>query len=68
MCIFVGYPQGKKGWKVYDIETGDIFVSRDVVFHEDVYPLATSGATKNSFESLKQPARWEISAKQELFA
>ena len=35
-CIFVGYPHGKKGWKVYDIESGEIFVSRDAIFHEDV--------------------------------
>ena len=22
-CIFVSYPQGKKGWKLYDLETRD---------------------------------------------
>ncbi|XP_021744832.1 uncharacterized protein LOC110710799 [Chenopodium quinoa] len=38
-CVFVGYPHGKKGWKVYDLETGDIFVSRDVKFHEDEFPF-----------------------------
>jgi len=37
-CIFVGYPFGKKGWKVYDTETGEIFVSRDVIFHEELFP------------------------------
>ena len=39
-CIFVGYPHGKKGWKVYDMETGEIFVSRDVIFHEETHPYA----------------------------
>ena len=39
-CIFFGYPYGKKGWKVNDLETGEIFVSRDVIFHEGVYPFA----------------------------
>ena len=29
----VGYPRGKKGWKLYDLETGDYFVSRDVHFY-----------------------------------
>ena len=38
-CIFVGYPHGKKGWKVYDLETGNIFVSRDVVFNEMCFPF-----------------------------
>jgi len=33
-CIFIGYPYGKKGWKVYDVETGDVFISRDVIFRK----------------------------------
>jgi len=37
-CIFVGNPFWKKRWKVYDIETGEIFVSRDVIFHEEMFP------------------------------
>ena len=39
-CIFVGYPYRKKGWRLYDLERQDFFVSRDVVFSEDVFPLA----------------------------
>lgn len=37
-CMFLGYPFGKKGWRVYDLETNKFFVSRDVVFKEDVFP------------------------------
>ena len=33
-CIFVGYPFGKKGWRLYDLESGEYFVSRDVIFVE----------------------------------
>ncbi|CAH9101367.1 unnamed protein product [Cuscuta europaea] len=40
--VFLGYPHGKKGWKLYDWETGEIFVSRDVQFHEDVFPFMPS--------------------------
>lgn len=39
-CVFVGYPHGKKGWKLYDLDTGDIFVSRDVRFYEDEFPFS----------------------------
>ena len=39
-CVFVGYPHAKKWWKVYDLETGDIFVSRDVIFDEHQFPFA----------------------------
>ncbi|KAG7551787.1 Reverse transcriptase RNA-dependent DNA polymerase [Arabidopsis thaliana x Arabidopsis arenosa] len=38
-CIFMGYPFGKKGWKVYDMETNEFLVSRDVVFQENVFPF-----------------------------
>ncbi|GAA0160017.1 hypothetical protein LIER_16666 [Lithospermum erythrorhizon] len=38
-CIFVGYSFGKKGWKVFNMETPDFFVSRDVKFVENVFPF-----------------------------
>lgn len=38
-CVFVGYPYAKKGWTLYDLDTQDIFVSRDVTFVEDVFPF-----------------------------
>ena len=38
-CIFIGYPHAKKGWKLYDIETGVVFISRDVVFDETHFPF-----------------------------
>ena len=40
-CVFVGYPYGKKGWRLYDLEKQDFIVSRDVVFLEDFFPLPT---------------------------
>lgn len=39
--VFLGYTYGKKGWRVYDSETGLISVSRDVVFSEKKFPFAT---------------------------
>ena len=39
-CIFLGYPFRKKGWHLFDLETGDYFQSRDVQFFEDIFPLA----------------------------
>ncbi|GAA0149435.1 transmembrane signal receptor [Lithospermum erythrorhizon] len=40
-CVFLGYPFGKKGWKVYNLDTKELFVSRDVQFAESVFPFAT---------------------------
>ncbi|KAA8515038.1 hypothetical protein F0562_018176 [Nyssa sinensis] len=44
-CVFVGYPFGKKGWRLYDLENGEYFVSRDVVFIETNFPYANENVT-----------------------
>ncbi|KAJ0568794.1 putative RNA-directed DNA polymerase [Helianthus annuus] len=36
--IFLGYPYGTKGYKVFDIKNKKMVVSRDVKFVEDVFP------------------------------
>jgi hypothetical protein len=36
-CIFLGYPVGQKAYKLYDLDTHQIFTSRDVVFHETIF-------------------------------
>jgi len=33
----VGYPFGKKAWKLYDLEMSEFFESRDVVFYEHIF-------------------------------
>lgn len=38
-CMFVGCPYGKKGWRSFDFEKNDFFVSRDVIFFEEEFPL-----------------------------
>jgi hypothetical protein len=37
-CVFLGYPTGQKGYKLLDLESHKIFVSRDVRFHENIFP------------------------------
>ncbi|GAA0185436.1 transmembrane signal receptor [Lithospermum erythrorhizon] len=38
-CVFIGYPFGKKAYKIYDLTTQTVFTSRDVIFHENWYPI-----------------------------
>ena len=38
-CVFIGYPMGMKSYKLYDIQTNQFFMSRDVIFHENIFPL-----------------------------
>ncbi|XP_074265536.1 uncharacterized protein LOC141587974 [Silene latifolia] len=40
--IFLGYPHSKKGWKVYDLKERRVFVSRDVILYEHVFPYLVS--------------------------
>lgn len=46
-CVFVGYPFGKKGWKLYDMETEEFLVSRDVVFDESIFPYEEKKAVES---------------------
>lgn len=39
-CVFLGYPRGYKGYKLLDLETNKFFISRNVVFNEEIFPCA----------------------------
>ncbi|PKI76050.1 hypothetical protein CRG98_003600 [Punica granatum] len=41
-CIFIGYPHGKKGWRLYNLKDRHIFVSRDIQFCKMIFP-STAG-------------------------
>uniref|UniRef100_A0A8R7Q7D9 Integrase catalytic domain-containing protein n=1 Tax=Triticum urartu TaxID=4572 RepID=A0A8R7Q7D9_TRIUA len=40
-CTFLGYSNLHKGFKCLDISTGRVYISRDVVFDENVFPFST---------------------------
>ena len=37
-CVFLGYPQSHKGYKLLNLTNNSIFVSRDVRFYENIFP------------------------------
>ena len=41
-CIFIGYPVGQKAYKLFNISTRKIFTNKDVHFHENHFPYASS--------------------------
>ena len=47
-AFFWGCPFGIKGWKVIDLETQEIFISRDVVYYENIFPFKKLENTENS--------------------
>ena len=38
-CVFLGYPYGQKAYKLLDLTSKQIFTSRDVKFHEHIFPF-----------------------------
>jgi hypothetical protein len=45
VAAFIGYPAGYKGYKLLDLTTHKIFISRDVQFYETIFPLKGSTET-----------------------
>lgn len=39
-CAFLGYSSLHKGYKCLDISTGCVYISRDVIFDENIFPFA----------------------------
>ncbi|CAN1826383.1 Retrovirus-related Pol polyprotein from transposon RE1 [Linum perenne] len=37
--IHIGLAPGIKGYKIFDLHTKQVFVSRDVIFHENIFPF-----------------------------
>jgi histone deacetylase 1/2 len=40
-CVFLGYSNLHKGYKCLDISIGRLYISRDIVFDETVFPFAS---------------------------
>jgi hypothetical protein len=49
-CVFLGYSSHHKGYKCLDMESGRVYISRDVVFDEAKFPFAT-----NPSSNVEQP-------------
>ena len=41
-CVFLGYPFNVKDYKVLNLHTRKITISRDVIFHESIFPFSPS--------------------------
>ncbi|KAI0494798.1 hypothetical protein KFK09_024941 [Dendrobium nobile] len=40
-CIFLGYSSAHKGYRCYNLTDHKIYISRHVVFHEEIFPYQT---------------------------
>lgn len=55
--VFIGYPNGQKGYKTYDIERKETHVSRDVIFFENKFPF--KNWEKQVLKHLDPTTTWE---------
>lgn len=61
-CTFIGYPAGHKGYKVLDVKTKKIIISRDLVFHEQHFPFHFQQKVAHSPPSFFLPTYTEINS------
>ena len=54
-CVFLGYPFGVKGYKLLDLFTKRIFISRDVIFHETIFPFVSDPYSSSSHSNIPLP-------------
>ncbi|KAJ4774690.1 Gag/pol [Rhynchospora pubera] len=50
-CVFLGYAMSQKGYRCLHIQSGRIFVSRHVIFNEQVYPFQSESAQSHTTPS-----------------
>nr|GEU89828.1 retrovirus-related Pol polyprotein from transposon TNT 1-94 [Tanacetum cinerariifolium] len=58
--VLIGYPPGQKWHKLYSLETHEMFCSRDVIFHETVFPFKKDTPVKEPCLSTQQ---WPITVR-----
>ena len=51
-CIFLGYPHDVKGYKLLNLTTHQYLISKDVVFHENVFPFQSTTSHVSDFSSV----------------
>lgn len=44
-CVFISYPVGCKGYKLLDLESNSIHVTRNVIFHGTIFPFGKGDST-----------------------
>jgi hypothetical protein len=60
--VFIGYPEGSKGWRLYDPSNGKIWDSFDIRFDEHIFPMKSSNKVQYMLPEYKNEG--DISASE----
>jgi len=60
-CVFLGYKYGTKGYVLYDLHSKSIFVTKNVIFHENIFLYSSSLTSDNSIASIDDSHNCDIS-------
>ena len=55
-CVFLGYSLMHKGYKCFHIPTGRLYISRDVLFEESIFPFLESSISSSASSPTNAPA------------
>jgi hypothetical protein len=50
-CVYLGFRMGVKGHSLFDLQSREIFISRDVVFFEHIFPYHSKNTQSNASTS-----------------
>ncbi|CAH9138265.1 unnamed protein product [Cuscuta epithymum] len=59
-CVFLGYPNGQKAYRVFDLQRQNIYSSRDVTFIENEFPFKMINHEGHDFADIVDRAYKEI--------
>ncbi|KAL2906945.1 Retrovirus-related Pol polyprotein from transposon TNT 1-94 [Bienertia sinuspersici] len=51
-CVFIGYPQQQKGYKLINLLNNNVFVTRNVTFYEHIFPYIVFKSKKKKSSPL----------------
>uniref|UniRef100_A0A2N9IQT6 Large ribosomal subunit protein uL13c n=1 Tax=Fagus sylvatica TaxID=28930 RepID=A0A2N9IQT6_FAGSY len=51
-CVFLGYPPDVKGYKLLNLAIHQYLISRDVIFHENVFPFQSTTSSISDFPNV----------------
>ena len=54
-CVFLGYPFNVKGYNLFDLQSHSMLISRDIVFHESVFPYQIDSCSSFLDHSIPLP-------------